>query len=614
MDDGNEAFQTRRESHYGQQRSSLRSNRSLASRSRPQSANPLADDYTLPTNYDNLNELYVPLPIENPTEAITYRPRNLEDARRERRGSAISAVSRKNTATMDHSRSRTEQHDGEEYTIPDNYENLNEFAGPSPVENPKEGSLYHHHSLEQERSKSRDARRSKRASVQQAPSSRRNTAAGLGPEQNLSEVAALPPLQDQHSSGLFPKDEESGSSVSGEPRGIEPSPRKHKVSQFATQLYTVSYLVFFSILGTLARLGLQWLTFYPGAPVVTSVLWANFAGTLFMGFLAEDRRLFRDEWGNGGIEENQRLSDEESPPEREAAAKAAHVKVKKTIPLYVGLATGFCGSFTSFSSFMRDVFFALSNNLLTPINHHYPSSAGPISTTSTVLRNGGYSFMALLAVIILTLALCLSGLKLGAHIAILLDPLTPAFPFVLLRKILDRTVVVVAWGAWLGAVFMAIWPPDRPSGPDSKGSWTNETWRGQAVFALVFAPAGCLLRFYASLKLNGIMPSFPLGTFAVNIFGTAVLGMAFDLQHVSLDNTAGVGGGRVGCQVLEGVMDGFCGCLTTVSTWIAELNGLGRRHAYVYGGVSVLSGLGILIIIMGSVRWTVGWDTVACVT
>ncbi|OCK93104.1 uncharacterized protein K441DRAFT_566618, partial [Cenococcum geophilum 1.58] len=387
-----------------------------------------------------------------------------------------------------------------------------------------------------------------------------------------------------------------------------------KVSRFATQLYTVSYLVFFSILGTLARLGLQWLTFYPGAPVVTSVLWANFAGTLFMGFLAEDRRLFRDEWGNGGIEENQRLSDEESPPEREAAAKAAHVKVKKTIPLYVGLATGFCGSFTSFSSFMRDVFFALSNNLPTPVNHHYPSSAGHISTTSTILRNGGYSFMALLAVVILTLALCLSGLKLGAHIAILLNPLTPTFPFVLLRKILDRAVVVVAWGAWLGAVFMAIWPPDRPSGPDSKGNWADETWRGQAVFALVFAPAGCLLRFYASLKLNGIMPSFPLGTFGVNIFGTAVLGMAFDLQHVSLDNTAGVGGGRVGCQVLEGVMDGFCGCLTTVSTWIAELNGLGRRHAYVYGGVSVLSGLGILIIIMGSVRWTVGWDTVACVT
>ncbi|KAK0868833.1 hypothetical protein LTR87_014003 [Friedmanniomyces endolithicus] len=83
-------------------------------------------------------------------------------------------------------------------------------------------------------------------------------------------------------------------------------------------------------------------------------------------------------------------------------------------------------------------------------------------------------------------------------------------------------IVFLAWASWLGAVLLAIWPPDRPSGPSSHGSWANETWRGQALFALVFAPLGCLLRFYASLKLNGLVPSFPLGTFAVNMLGTAV--------------------------------------------------------------------------------------------
>ncbi|KAF2489842.1 hypothetical protein BU16DRAFT_471380, partial [Lophium mytilinum] len=378
----------------------------------------------------------------------------------------------------------------------------------------------------------------------------------------------------------------------------------------ATELYTISYLILFSLLGTLARLGLQWLTFYPGAPEVMGVLWANFAGSLIMGFLSEDRRLFRDERHNGSGS-GKSLNDAESGSDPEAA-KAAHSKLKKTIPLYIGLTTGLCGSFTSFSSFIRDAFFALSNDLPTPINHPY-TGAGPISTSSTVSRNGGYSFMALLAVIILTVTLCMSALKVGAHIAILLDPFTPTFSFVLLRKILDRAVVVIAWAAWLGAVFMAIWPPDRPSGPDSKGSWSNETWRGQAIFALVFAPLGCLLRFYASLKLNGISPSFPLGTFAVNIFGTAVLGMAYDLQHVRLEGSA-MGGGRVGCQIFQGLMDGFCGCLTTVSTWVAELNGLRRKHAYFYGSASVLGGLGVLVVIMGSVRWTVGWSSTACVT
>lgn len=521
-------------------------------------------------------------------------------------------IGRRNTATTDRSRSskRREQHEeGEEYTFPDNYENLNEFAVPSPVENPDERRSYHHHTLEEERSASKDAHRSRRQSVQ-GPLSRKNTATSFGWGQNLSEVAA-PPIQEENTPDLL-HEIKPGLSRSGEAETAEPSARRQKASRFATELYVVSYLILFSILGTLARLGLQWLTFYPGAPVVTGVLWANFSGTLFMGFISEDRQLFRDEWGNGN-ESKERLSDEESPPDLEATAKIAHAKVKKTIPLYIGLATGFCGSFTSFSSFMRDTFLALANDLPTPVNHPYPG-ADRISTTSTVSRNGGHSFMAILAIIILTLALCMSALKIGAHIAILLDPLTPTFSFFLLRKVLDRVVVVVAWGSWLGAIIMAIWPPDRPGGPDSKGSWAYETWSGQAIFALVFAPAGCLLRFYMSLKLNGMLPSFPLGTFAVNIFGTVMLGMAFDLQHVRLGNTAGIGGGRVGCQVLQGVMDGFCGCLTTVSTWVAELNGLRRKHSYIYGGMSVGSGLGVLVVIMGSVMWTVGFSSPACVT
>lgn len=116
-----------------------------------------------------------------------------------------------------------------------------------------------------------------------------------------------------------------------------------------------------------------------------------------------------------------------------------------------------------------------------------------------------------------------------------------------------------------------------------------------------------------SLKLNGLISSFPLGTFTVNIFGTAVLGMAFDLQHVAIGGS-GVGGGRVGCQILQGVMDGFCGALTTVSTWILEIEGLRRGHSYVYGFMSVTVGVAVLVAVMGSVRWSVGWTAVACVT
>ncbi|KAJ5952705.1 uncharacterized protein N7479_011118 [Penicillium vulpinum] len=359
------------------------------------------------------------------------------------------------------------------------------------------------------------------------------------------------------------------------------------LSKHATHIYTVSYLIFFSILGTLARLGLQALTFYTGAPVVTGVLWANVGGSLVMGFLSEDQNLFREEWGKepttDAVENEPKIKNQK------------HKAVKKTIPLYIGLTTGFCGCFTSFSSFMRDVFLALANAL--------PDSSLP-NGSHIASRNGGYSFMALLAIILITVSLSLSALIFGAHLALALTRVTPTVPFVFTRRVLDRVVVVLGWGCWLGAVFLAIWPPDRHHGPD--------VWRGRAVFALVFAPLGCLLRFYVSLHLNSKIPSFPLGTFVVNMFGTIIEGLCYDLQHVR-GLGAVVPAALTGCQVLQGVMDGFCGSTTTISTWVAELKGLAhRRHAYVYGSASVLVALGFLVVIMGSLLWTRGFDEPVC--
>ncbi|KAK8232063.1 putative chromosome condensation protein [Phyllosticta capitalensis] len=388
-------------------------------------------------------------------------------------------------------------------------------------------------------------------------------------------------------------------------------PRPPPVSALATHLYTISYLVFFSILGTLARLGLQWLTFYPGAPVVFSELWANVGGTFVMGFLAEDRQLFREEWGNGApLPRN--AKDE---PGASAELAAQHSKVKKTIPLYIGLATGFCGSFTSFSSFVRDVFLALSNDMPAPFNHPYPTGSPRPSYSQTLHRNGGYSFLAIIAVIIITLALCTSAYTVGGHLAIFTHPFTPTLPFRVSRRIIDPLFVPLSFLCWLAAIIMAAVPPDRPGGPAAtSSSWASDSWRGQALFACVFAPLGALLRWWLSARLNPCVPSFPLGTFAVNVFGTAVLGMAFDLQHVRIGGGALVGGGRVGCQVLEGVMDGFCGCLTTVSTWVAEIRGLRTKQAYTYAGASVLTGLGVLIVIMGSVKWSTGFESASCAT
>jgi fluoride ion exporter CrcB/FEX len=435
--------------------------------------------------------------------------------------------------------------------VPDQYANLDEVAGASPVQNPEEASVYRHKSLEEVRSQEQQDRRRRSRSGSTPPDTRGARQAEKGE-----------PEQSSHS----------------------------KVSRLATQIYTLSYLTLFSILGTLARLGLQALTSYPGAPVIFSSVWPNFAGSLVMGFLAEDRMLFSREWGVPTYAEELRraaMNDEEGGAAMGlAAAKKAHATAKKTIPLYIGLATGFCGSFTSFSSFVRDVFLAMSNDL-----------AGP-DARGTVPRNGGYSFMALVAVILMTVSMSLSGLFIGAHLAIATEPLVPALPFLFMRKFLDRCAVFLGLGCWIGAVLLSALPPDRDGGGP-------ETWRGRATFALVFAPLGCLARFYVSLYLNSRIASFPLGTFTVNVFGAAVLAMAWVLAHVPL-------GGVIGCQLLQGIEDGFCGCMTTVSTWVAELSSLRRRHAYTYGAVSVLVSLALMVAIMGGFRWSQGYAELQC--
>ena len=260
---------------------------------------------------------------------------------------------------------------------------------------------------------------------------------------------------------------------------------------------------------------------------------------------------------------------------------------------------------------MRDSFLALSNELPTPISHTYPQGFAVPDPTDTIGRSAGYSVMAVIAVVLLTVCLSVGGLRFGAHFAILLDQYMATIRFATLRGFIDPLFVILAWGTWTGAIVMCIWPPDRPGGPISRdGTWASETWRGQALFACAFAPIGCLIRYYVSTFLNALSVSFPLGTFAVNVFGTAVEGMAFDLQHIRIGALAG--GGRVPCQVLQGVRDGFCGSLTVVSTWAAELNGLRRHHAYVYGLSSVFCGLSLMVAIMGSVLWSIGWSEPVC--
>lgn len=391
-----------------------------------------------------------------------------------------------------------------------------------------------------------------------------------------AELASGTALERAHSS-----QESVPAKGSGEDEKAAGSAQASTAATAWNETVIVSWLIFFSLFGTLARLGVEALTTYPFTPVASTVLWANLGGSLCLGFLLEDRRLF-----SKTVPTHLITNDKE--------ATHGHIaRHQKTLPLYIGLATGFCGSFTSFSTFITDAFLTLANRL---------DSASPTSpyhtipVTSIPERNGGYSFLAVVGVLIVHPAVSISALKTGAHIALATDRVMPGIPQRFISCWLDCMVLILGLGCWIGAVLLSIFPP----GPAS-------AWRSRATLPLIFSPLGALLRFYLSRHLNSRVPSFPLGTFTANIIGTVIEAVCYVLQHTDnvvlrndlVDTDA--------CTVLQGLTQGFCGCLTTVSTWVAELDGLRRRHAWVYGLMSVAVALGFQVAIMGSVLWARGF-------
>jgi CrcB protein len=440
-----------------------------------------------------------------------------------------------------------------------------------------------------------------------------------GAQNNLNEVAAPEPIFDatekpvrsqkyldnmrSRNSEDFTPVAEQAVSDHGRPNLERTASRKrHQRTTLRTKIFIISYLILFSTLGTLTRVVIETLTFYPGTPVTTSALWANFAGSLIMGFLSEDHELFR----SGAVQTSTTNSETMI-----VQVRKAHVTThKKTVPLFIGLTTGYCGCLTSYSSFMLDAFLAISDTLPAPLGPYAELSQfqdGPRSIART--PNGGFRVMALLAVMITEIGLSMVALFVGAHLAILTASWMPTIRSRILRKGLDPLVMILAPLQWVVIICLAILLPRYST---HNTLWSADVWRSQRLYALAFAPVGCLLRFFISMKLNRQIPAFPLGTFVVNISGTMILGIAFSLQHAPLASSGLGGGSYAGCQILQGVMDGFCGCLTTVSTWILELSDTRRRHAYIYGSATVAVAFALLVVEIGSLKWSRGFSAPAC--
>ena len=115
---------------------------------------------------------------------------------------------------------------------------------------------------------------------------------------------------------------------------------------------------------------------------------------------------------------------------------------------------------------------------------------------------------------------------------------------------------------------------------------------------------GAIVRWQLS-RFNPFIPSFPLGTFAANITATLVFAVTILVQSRPDRNLT-----LLSCSVLYGVDQGFCGCLSTISTFAVELDTLIRWNAYVYALVSIVVGVGVMVLVVGVPTWTTGFESV----
>ncbi|KAI7865469.1 CrcB-like protein-domain-containing protein [Spinellus fusiger] len=312
------------------------------------------------------------------------------------------------------------------------------------------------------------------------------------------------------------------------------------------KLAIVGLIIPFSVAGVLIRIGLQRLENYSGAPVF-GLIYAQWIGCFIMGITVYNKVTLL-QW---------------------------------YLPLQVALSSGLCGSITTFSSWQLDIFKAFSNY-------------------SDADHGRGDNVLAAISQLLVTLGMSFTGFIVGQHAGRCIEwivqckhssqgkdqhelKVVPHHFETEYLQLHDYGVIIFGLLLWVGVVLAAIFTQQQQ----------------EIALACVFAPVGSLLRWRLSF-LNVYMENhFPVGTFIANVFGTAVLAVLALVQSGPMLSP-------MACTLTQALADGFCGCLTTISTFIVEIKTLSFSNTYMYGTISVVVSQCLLFVILGSYVWTQG--------
>ncbi len=296
----------------------------------------------------------------------------------------------------------------------------------------------------------------------------------------------------------------------------------------------------FAYAGAMIRVGFQ---YYKIWKIETNycVLYPNIIGSFIMGFVVANKDQFFNSTND-----------------------------KVTRALYVAITSGFCGSLTTFSSWAIES----NKNFFLQMDLSYGNHFGSY--------NGGRFFEWLTSMII-GAVVPLATLRFGKYLASTsantneseIPPGQNGCATVL-NYINDYSVIILS----LISTALVIGIPIA----------VDQTWIF-IVYTCIFGAIGAITRYFLS-KLNSRNPKFPIGTFACNVIGTLLMATFILLSKFAVDYY------DVSTQaLLFGLVNGFCGCLTTISSFVNELDTLAPRDAYIYGiSTSFISQFGIMVI------------------
>jgi fluoride ion exporter CrcB/FEX len=305
---------------------------------------------------------------------------------------------------------------------------------------------------------------------------------------------------------------------------------RQKASPYEHIVYFCSLSVA-SYAGVFARIYLSELVKWDGVPLLPS-LCPQLVGTAIMGLVMDHKLLLTDSF------------------------------------VYPAIATGLCGSITTFSSWNSEAVVTLLQS-------------------GEAVPNNGVRVVGWATTLLLGLGMSSGALTLGHHLASLspwadfkqqnknMKP-APADPSSQLRAVEGA----MFGGAWVAMTALVVILPILFG-------------RKDLLFSALFAALGTYLRWHLS-PLNSAFKRFKLGTFLANVAGAWLLGGVVYIQSLLTEGT-------LTQDLLTGVSTGFCGCLTTVSTFAVELSGLPLGPSYLYAISSIiLAQLGMILVISQS--------------